>query len=345
MEIGEPERSGRHRSEDGAAMWLPAGGELDHSPAAPAPPSTPALPPIPALPPQRAYGACVLPAQRARDPLADSDAVGLRKFNIGLVPASATPPGTWKRAAWFAVLSSAAVLVGLALAAAELVGSGGPAERVGLPGYPTDVPLLTGSSSATSPPPATAAPAAAEPGRPDAPWSPDARRRAAGVGVVAEPVDAAPATTEPAAGDPATATAVLAAPTGSPEVTTVPGGAEPPRVDGLVIAARTERFYEEAVRDAGTALAMVSDSFRPGAEALLAQRFADVSLVEVTAIRVDPARGVTLSTLQLTLKDGTRVVEERELGFATTGEPLINAERPAGGAQGSTGNAERHVAP
>ncbi|MFT7836505.1 hypothetical protein Q5530_10175 [Saccharothrix sp. BKS2] len=340
MEIGEPERSGRHRSEDGAAMWLPAGGELDHSPAAPAPPSTPALPP------QRAYGASALPVQRARDPLADSDAVGLRKFNIGLVPASATPPGTWKRAAWFAVLSSAAVLVGLALAAAELVGSGGPAERVGLPGYPTDVPLLTGSSSATSPPPDTAAPATAEPGRPEAPRSPDARRRAAGVGVVAEPVDAAPTTAEPAAGDAApAAAAVLAAPTGSPEVTTVPGGAEPPRVDGLVIAARTERFYEEAVRDAGTALAMVSDSFRPGAEALLAQRFADVSLVEVTAIRVDPAKGVTLSTLQLTRKDGTRVVEERELGFATTGEPLINAERPAGGAQGSTGNAERHVAP
>ncbi|NUT47951.1 MAG: hypothetical protein HOV94_11670, partial [Saccharothrix sp.] len=93
MDIGEPDRSGRHRPEDGAASWLPMGGELEHGPRDPA-----AARPLPPPP----------------DPLADTDAVGLRKFNIGLVPASVTPPRTWRLAAWFAVLSSAGVLVGLA---------------------------------------------------------------------------------------------------------------------------------------------------------------------------------------------------------------------------------------
>src|SRR3954447_24713372 len=47
------------------------------------------------------------------DPLLDTDPVGLRKFDIGTVPASVTPPRTWRRAAWFSVGSSVAALVAL----------------------------------------------------------------------------------------------------------------------------------------------------------------------------------------------------------------------------------------
>jgi hypothetical protein len=273
----------------------------------------------------------------------------LRKFNIGLVPASATPPGTWKRAAWFAVLSSAGVLVGLALAASKLVGAGEPAERVGLPGYPTGVPLLPGFATETPPPRATPAPSTPGTRAPTAHVpegvgervdeaeelrAPEAERRAAGGKSPEEP--AGPATTGPATTGPA-------ARTGSPEVTTVPRGDGPPLVDGVAIAARTEKFYEEAVRDSGTAMAMVSDSFRSDAEELLAQQFADVSLIEVTAIQVDPTKGVTLSTLEVTRKDGAKVTEERQLEFTTTGEPLINAERPAGTVQRSFANVKRYA--
>ncbi|GAA1278962.1 hypothetical protein [Saccharothrix xinjiangensis] len=289
------------------------------------------------------------PAPRALDPFADSDAVGLRKFNIGLVPASATPPGTWKRAAWFAVLSSAGVLVGLALAASKLVGAGYPAERVGLPGYPTGVPLLPGSTTATTPQPGTPAPDEPAPntGAPDA-ESPDRvnepeelrapgeERRAAGGNSPEEP--AGPATPGPA-------TPGSTAPTGSPEVVTVPHGDEPPLVDGVAIAARTEKFYEEAVRDSSAAMAMVADSFRPEAEELVARQFADVSRIEVTAIRVDETKGATFSTLQVTRKDGATVTEERQLEFTTTGEPLIHAERPAAAVEQSSSDAEQHVIP
>ena len=105
-----------------------------------------------------------LPRRRQIDPLQDTD--GLRKFNIGLVPASVTPPRTWKRAAWFAVVSSVLVLVGLSVAAAKLVGGGGEVETVGLPGYPSDVPMISALPTGGTTPSATGTtPSAANTGR------------------------------------------------------------------------------------------------------------------------------------------------------------------------------------
>jgi hypothetical protein len=295
MDIGEPERSGRHRLEDGAAIWLPMGGELDHTPfeRAPARPA-PAPPPLPP------------------DPFVDTDAMGLRKFNIGLVPASVTPPRTWRLAAWFSVLSSAGVLVGLAVAAASLVGTNGPAERIGLPGYPTDVPLLTGF--ATTPPPPTHS---------------TARRPAAEA--VANGLVAASGQRAAPDGSPVHRTGGTPGPDTSPVVTTVPAAAQPV-VDAETIAENTELFYEGVAASSDSALTLLSDAFRAAGEVLLEEEFADVSLIEVREITVDPTRGVTVSTLDVTRKDGSRTTQKRELVFTTGGVPLIDHERPAGGA-------------
>ncbi|MEU4448783.1 hypothetical protein AB0K14_35135 [Actinosynnema sp. NPDC050801] len=307
MDIGEPERSGRHRLEDGAAIWLPVGGELRPAPLERAV-VRPLQPPPEPPPPQ--------------DPFLDSDAVGLRKFNIGLVPASVTPPRTWKRAAWFAVLSSAGVLVGLAVAAANLVGSNSPAERIGLPGYPTDVPLLTGFL-ATPQPSAT----------------PTVRRVPAEA--VANGLAAATGERTSAGGSsPSGRTAGLANPETSAQVTTVPAESGPV-VDADTIAVNTELFYEEVAANSDSALTLVSDTFRITGEALLGEDFADVSLIEVREITVDPARAVTVSTLQVTRKDGSTTTQKRELVFTTTGVPLIDDERPATGR--STAPARRVV--
>lgn len=294
MDIGEPERSGRHRLEDGAAIWLPMGGELDHTPLERAP-ARPAPPPPP--PP---------------DPMVDTDAMGLRKFNIGLVPASVTPPRTWRFAAWFAVLSSAGVLVGLAVAAASLVGTNGPTERIGLPGYPTDVPLLSGYL--TTPP---------------APTPPSTARRqpaeAVANGLVAASGERA------ASGPAADRTGATSGPQTSAHVTTVPADAQP-IVDPETIAENTELFYEGVAANSGTALTLVSDTFRLAGEVLLAEQFGDVALIEVQEITVDPTRGITVSTLEVTRKDGSRSTERRELVFTTGGVPLIDGERRASGA-------------
>ncbi|MBY8850961.1 hypothetical protein K7G98_22355, partial [Saccharothrix sp. MB29] len=299
-----PAGGGRPGADDGGAAGRPDGG---HPPPA---------------------AALSLPAQRARDPFVDTDAVGLRKFDIGLVPASVTPPRTWRRAAWFAVLSSAAVLVGLAVVASELVGPVGPAERIGMPGYPTDVPLLTRFPSGT---PSTA-------GTTPVPM-PD-RRTAPGPRVDVLRTGSGDGSPEDRGGEPGgpsgdrpggRAPDVTVLPSSAPGVTTVPGDSAP-LVDAEDVATLTERFYEEAVRNAGTVVAMVSAAFRTDARALLEQRYADVSLVEVKQISVDPARGTTTSTILVTRADGSTSTERWELVFTTGDEPLIAGERPVGSA-------------
>src|SRR5690606_6984515 len=46
---------------------------------------------------------------------------GLSKFDLGNVPASVTPPRSWRKAAWFATMSSCGVAVALVLAGSYLV--------------------------------------------------------------------------------------------------------------------------------------------------------------------------------------------------------------------------------
>ncbi|WP_309115182.1 hypothetical protein [Saccharothrix sp.] len=371
MDIGEPERSGRHRLEDGAAPWLPLGGELDHT-AAPSGTSTPHARPTERPPgttgplatapqPGRAQprtapppsttsadraqprtapppsttsagtarsgaapaSAAPIPAQRAQfgpkpqpvtlqpDHAADRDTFdpepsGLGNFNIGLVPASVTPPRTWKRAAWFAVLSSAGVLAGLVVAAVKLVGASTPTDRLGIPGYPTPAPIVTKFGTSTPSP---------------TPPPPDRGVRPEGL-VAPERTPEAPAT----AVSGTSATPPSSAPDTTPTVTTVPSIGTPV-VDPIDVATRTERFYEQAVANAATALEMVTDTFEADAKALLKGHFGEVSRIEVTEISVDPARGVTVSTLHVKNKDGSTTTEKRQLGFTTNGDPLINAER------------------
>ena len=244
-----------------------------------------------------------LPRRRPIDPLADTD--GLRKFNIGMVPASVTPPRTWKRAAWFAVVSSVLVLVGLSVAAAKLVSGGGAVETVGLPGYPSDVPLISALPTGASQPSVTSGrPTAAKTGR-------------------GAPV---PGTGAPQSTGQGSATNTKPSGSAPPVITTVPVS-QAPIVDGTQIAKRTENFYREMATNADTALAMTTDTVRSNADALLEGRLSDISLIEVKEIVVDPGKGLTVSLLQVTKKDGTVSQEKRELSFTLGELPLISGER------------------
>jgi hypothetical protein len=250
-----------------------------------------------------------LPRRRQIDPLQDTD--GLRKFNIGLVPASVTPPRTWKRAAWFAVISSVLVLVGLSVAAAKLVGGGGEVETVGLPGYPSDVPFISGLPTSTPSPSVTGTrPSATDTGR-------GAAVPGTGTG-----------TSTGAPGSSVAGSAPGTAPSGTapPVITTVPVS-QAPVVDGGKIAQRTASFYQEMATNADTALALTTDTVRSNAGALLEGRLADISLIEVKEIVVDPSKGLTVSLLQVTKKDGSVSTEKRELSFTVGDLPLINGER------------------
>jgi hypothetical protein len=252
-----------------------------------------------------------LPRRRQIDPLQDTD--GLRKFNIGLVPASVTPPRTWRRAAWFAVVSSVLVLVGLSVAAAKLVSGGGDVETVGLPGYPSDVPMISAlPTGGTTPPSATGT-----------------RPSAAGTGQNAPAPGTGTRTgSSSAPGTSGQASAPNPQPSGTapPVITTVPV-TQAPVVDGGKIAEQTENFYRAMAANADTALAMTTDTVRSNADALLEGRLADISLIEVKEIAVDPGKGLTVSLLQVTKKDGSVSTEKRELSFTLGDLPLINGER------------------
>ncbi len=82
--------------------------------------------------------AAAMPLGRAEaDPFVDTDPTGgLSKFDLGMVPASVTPPRSWRRAAWFAVASSAATLGGLMFATAALVGNTTSYQVIDLPNMP-----------------------------------------------------------------------------------------------------------------------------------------------------------------------------------------------------------------
>ncbi|MFD4644026.1 hypothetical protein ACFWN2_42425 [Lentzea sp. NPDC058436] len=252
-----------------------------------------------------------LPRRRQIDPLQDTD--GLRKFNIGLVPASVTPPRTWRRAAWFAVVSSVLVLVGLSVAAAKLVSGSGDVETVGLPGYPSDVPMISALPTGGTTTSATGGtrPSAARTGQ-NAP-APGTGRSTGSSSAPGTSGQASAPNPQPSA-------------TAPPVITTVPV-TQAPVVDGGKIAQQTEHFYSAMASNADTALAMTTDTVRSNADALLEGRLADISLIEVKEIAVDPGKGLTVSLLQVTKKDGSVSTEKRELSFTLGDLPLINGER------------------
>lgn len=80
--------------------------------------------PVPESPQQQSPEESPSPQESRRDSFEDTNpAGGLYKFDLGMVPASVTPPPSWRRAAWFAVASSAATLGGLMFATAAMMGS------------------------------------------------------------------------------------------------------------------------------------------------------------------------------------------------------------------------------
>lgn len=71
------------------------------------------------------------------DPLTDTAPTGgLHTFDLGMVPASVTPPRTWRHAAWFAITTSAAALGGVVLAGSLLVNSPVRLDGLDLPSIP-----------------------------------------------------------------------------------------------------------------------------------------------------------------------------------------------------------------
>ncbi|MBB4912095.1 hypothetical protein [Actinophytocola algeriensis] len=260
--------------------------------------------------------------------LPEAPVTGLRKFDLGTVPASVTPPRSWRKAAWFAVSTSAAVALGLTVATTELmsrpVNDGALIDA--LPAYPTG-PLTLAElphEATTSDAQTTATPSrpSDRPGPGDAttPASQDSPPRDTVIGSTTGEESVVP-TEPPSEG------ATTPPPTTPSEPTrrTVGLAAVTP-TDPAKMGDRTQEYFELVTTDPAAAHAMTTGSMaREGADGIAA-RYDGVERIEVQEITIDRNEAITTSKVKVVHKDGTETVEHRQLTFTWGGDPKITGE-------------------
>jgi hypothetical protein len=239
------------------------------------------------------------------DPLSDTGSVGLRMFDLGTIPASVTPPRTWRRAAWFTIVASAAALLGLLAVGAMLVGPIRATDRfAALPIFPSGAPLAAiGGSRSVRPVSASVPPAA---------------------GTVVDLGDTTRLTPRRHAGRPTTVAAGPTAPvvaTLPVAVVTVPGGE--PVIDPTKLIKQTRTFFAEVTSNAQAAADLTDRTVRDDALALIHRKYGDVSTIQIQSITLDPANGLTVSLVRVVAKDGTTTTERTTLRFTLTADPKI----------------------
>jgi len=251
-------------------------------------------------------------------------ATGLQTFDLGYVPASVTPPRSWRRAAWFAVGTSAAVVLGLAFAAVELMGK--PISNSGLidalPAYPSG-PLtlqqLPGEHT-TTPYTHHPTPTNQTSDTPDPESS--AQESPPPMDTVADTStgDSQSDTPSTSTGG-STSTETPTTPVSPTRRTVGPAPVTP--TDPQAMGDRTEEYFTLVTEDPAAAHAMTTgDMAREGQQGIEA-RYAGVRRVEVQEITIDRNNAVTTSTVRIIRDDGTETVEHRQLTFTWGGNPKV----------------------
>ncbi|MBA8822712.1 hypothetical protein FHX42_000041 [Saccharopolyspora lacisalsi] len=287
------------------------------------------------------------PFPRSSDTPAETDpSGGLYEFDLGTVPASVTPPRTWRHAAWFAVTSSAATLGGLVFVTAALMGEssvrgwvppemprGGeyPPLPSGLVTSGTEEPTPSHSSGIPSPrrsprsttvtrsPGATVIRSDGIPTRtgqrdPAAllppPGSTGSEHSGTGSSGPSEPTPSTPA---PETSSPATTAS--SAPLSLLTMSLVPS-----------LEQRTEAYF--AAIDRGDLRSAYALTTREQSFSTLAARYEGVTSVDVIGTRTTRTRTAsTVATLRVT-RDGTVTTRQHELRFTTGPDPLIESDTP-----------------
>ncbi|TLW93842.1 hypothetical protein FFT09_10830 [Saccharomonospora piscinae] len=251
---------------------------------------------------------------------------GLDSFDLGSVPASVTPPRTWRRAAWFASMASGAAVLSMLFVGTALVGE--PADgtdgtralqgwpetegpRLPIPGAPSDGaatrPAIDDTATASRPQdqPSRSAEAFAAPQRDGNSGNADG---------AAAPPDSEPGS-NPAPPENAPATTAPAKPPVSPARTDAAPVVLWAPHDTDVLAQRSQDYLNTVTEDPVTAHAMTTgDLAAEGADGL-ADRYSEVAYFEVREVYVDANEGYTVNTVEVTYVDGTTERQTRTLDF------------------------------
>ncbi|GAB3295386.1 hypothetical protein [Parasphingorhabdus pacifica] len=244
----------------------------------------------------------------------DPEPEGLRKFDLGTVPASVTPPRTWRRAAWFAIASSGAVLGSLALVT-MLIEDQPRDENLDLPGVPRGehLAMLTPSSSSLPDPfeaielvpkaATTTTEPTEQPGHSTTPAPPPGTDRP---GESALPPSPSTTRTEP----PPTSEAF--------ELVTL--------ADPDVVARRSDEYFSHVrAGDLRSAYALTTGALREEGYERFAARYADIESMEITEVHTSSSKTVT--TLRIERPDGSTETQRRELRFTSGEDPLVRSDQ------------------
>lgn len=293
-------------------------------------------------------------AQTPDDPSADAEDVqnGLGMFDLGSVPASVTPPSTWRRAAWFAAASSGGVM-GLLFAGTFLLGQqpdqpqaiehwsylnrrgGAPlfdrdellnqTNRVPPPGQST----VTGTSArqarqAQPPAPSTSGPSGSA--------SSTTSRDGAG----ARPGPSSRTGEQPAssADEPSTqhTTSRPATPTTTPipekpppsppesEVVNPMRGLMPPQYNWHEMAKVSNNYLNTVTENPSKARQYTTGELHAKGADGLRRKYSRIAYFEVRKITVDESRGTAVNTVQVVYKDGHTEIQKRTLTFSADGK-------------------------
>ncbi|WP_298177145.1 hypothetical protein [Saccharomonospora sp.] len=247
---------------------------------------------------------------------------GLGKFNLGSVPASVTPPRTWRRAAWFSGAASGAAVVAMLLAGTALV-SDSDEDAQALNRWPehsappsvlhddggNGTPRTGDVDSRTPERDGTTEPSGSATSHPRSETGTvsvsEAGRPIDGTAEDEHDVAAAPSSTRPE----------------KPPVT--PATTDAARValwaphDTETLAQRSQDYFNTVTEDPEAAHAMTTGELAAAGSEGIAAKYEDIAYFEVREVYVDAGKGHTLNTVDVTYADGTTEQQTRKLVFGS----------------------------
>lgn len=264
---------------------------------------------------------------------------GLDKFDLGSVPASVTPPRTWRKAAWFASAASGAAVAAMLLAGTALMNDPAESSRAMQTWPDHSSPQPTLPSDGGNGTPRTDQHTAAERATEDSRESDAAPRDGEDQPAAHQSNNASPAPADNAAGhldggepeggqgDPGAPSSDVP-PMVKPPVTPAPTESAPVVLwaphDTDTLAQRSQDFLNTVTEDPEAAHALTTGDLAAQGVEGLAERYSDVAYFEVREVYVDPNRGYTLNTVEVTYVDGSTEEQTRKLVFGD--DDLIEAD-------------------